>query len=84
MQNVSSLLKPGTDAKSFNIGMRRTEGVAGRQPQLLLAVTSSSPVDALRPGQPAEAEKFFPQVLSDAARTSKSLSAVARYFMLEK
>jgi hypothetical protein len=49
-----------------------------------MAVTSSSPVDALRPGQSAEAEKFFPQVLSDAARTGKSLSAVARYFMLEK
>jgi serine/threonine-protein kinase len=84
VQNVSSLLKLGTDAKSFNIGMRRTEGAAGRQPQLLMAVTSSSPVDALRPGQSAEAEKFFPQVLSDAARTGKSLSAVARYFMLEK
>jgi hypothetical protein len=84
VQNVSSLLKQGTDAKSFNIGMRRTEGAAGRQPQLLIAVTSSSPVDALRPAQPAEAEQFFPRVLSDAARSSKSLSAVARYFMLEK
>jgi hypothetical protein len=84
VQNVSSLLKPGTDAKSFNIGMRRTEGAAGRQPQLLIAVTSPAPVDSLRPGQPAEAEKFFPQVLSDAARSGKSLSAVARYFMLEK
>jgi Protein kinase domain len=84
VQNVSSLLKPGTDAKSFNIGMRRPEGAAGRQPQLLIAVTSSSPVDALRPAQPAEAEQFFPRVLSDAARSSKSLSAVARYFMLEK
>jgi hypothetical protein len=86
VQNVSGLLKPGTDAKSFNIGMRRTEGAAGRQPQLLIAVTSPSPVDSLRPGQPAQAEKFFPQVLSDAARSGKvtSLSAVARYFMLEK
>jgi len=84
VQNLSSQLKPGTDAKSFNIPMRRAEGAAGRQPQLLIAVTSSSPVDALRPGQPAEAEQFFPRVLTDAARSSKSLSAVARYFMLEK
>jgi Protein kinase domain len=84
VQNVSSLLKRGTDAKSFNIGMRRTEGAAGRQPQLLIAVTSPSPVDSLRSGQPTEAETFFPQVLSDAARSGKSLSAVARYFMLEK
>jgi eukaryotic-like serine/threonine-protein kinase len=84
VQNVSSQLKPGTDAKSFSIPVRRPEGAAGRQPQLLIAVTSSSPVDALRPGQPAEAEQFFPRVVGDAARSSKSLSAVARYFMLEK
>jgi serine/threonine protein kinase len=84
VQNVSSLLKPGTDAKTFNVGMRRTEGAAGRQPQLLIAVTSPSPVDALRLGQPADAEQFFPRVLSDASRSGSSLSAVARYFMLEK
>jgi serine/threonine protein kinase len=84
VQNVSSRLKPGTDAKTFNIDIRRTDGASGRQPQLLIAVTSSSPVEALRLGQPAGVEQFFPRVLSDAARSGTSLSAVARYFMLEK
>jgi serine/threonine protein kinase len=84
VQNVSNLLKSGTDAKTFNIGMRRTEGGAGRQPQLLIAVASSSPVAALRLQQPAEAEQFFANAVSDAARSGKSVSAVARYFMLEK
>jgi serine/threonine-protein kinase len=84
VQNVSNQLMPGTDAKTFSIGIRRTEGIAGRQQQLLMAVASSSPVEALRAAQPTGAEQFFPRVLSDAARSNTSLSAVARYFMLEK
>jgi serine/threonine protein kinase len=84
VKNVSNQLKSGTDAKTFNIGMPRTEGAAGRQPQLLIAVASSSSIDAIQLRQPAEAEQFFPNVLSDAARSGKTLSAVARYFMLEK
>ena len=83
VQNISNLLKPGTDAKTFNIGMRRTEGVAGRQPQLLVAVASASPIEALQPARPAKAEQFFSRALDDAARSGTSLSAMARYFMLE-
>jgi serine/threonine-protein kinase len=84
VKNVSSQLKSGTDAKTFNIEMPGSEGTAGRQPQLLIAVASSAPIDAIQLRQPAEAEQFFPSVLSDAARSGKSLSAVARYFMLER
>jgi serine/threonine-protein kinase len=84
VKNVSNQLKSGTDAKTFNISMPGSDGTAGRQPQLLIAVASSAPVDAIQVRQPAEAEQFFPNVLSDAARSGKSLSAVARYFMLEK
>jgi hypothetical protein len=84
VKNVSNQLKSGTDAKTFNIGMPGTDGTAGRQPQLLIAVASSAPIDAIQLKQPAEAEQFFPNVLNDAARSGKSLSAVARYFMLER
>jgi serine/threonine-protein kinase len=83
VQNISSQLKPGVDAKTFNLGMRRTEGAAGRQPQLLIAVASPSPASALQLARPAEAEQFFSRALSEAARSGTSLSAVARYFMLE-
>ena len=85
VQNVSHLLKPGTDAKTFQIGMQRSEGAAGgRQPQLLMAITTVSPVASLRPGQPTSAEKFFANVLNEATRAGQSLGATARYFMLEK
>jgi serine/threonine-protein kinase len=82
VQNVA--LKSGTDAKTFNVSMRRNEGDAGRQPQLLIAVASSSPIDALRLRQPTDAEQFFANLLSNATRSNTSMTAVARYFMLEK
>jgi serine/threonine-protein kinase len=76
-------LKPGTAAKTFEINMPRAEGGTGRQPQLLVAIASPAPIDALKPGPPAEAEAFFQRVLSDAARAGKPLSAAGRYFTLE-
>ena len=84
VQNLSNLLKSGTDAKTFNIGMKRPEGTTGRQPQLLIAVASPSPVSALQQSGPAKADQFFARVLGDAASSGTPLSAVARYFMLEQ
>jgi serine/threonine protein kinase len=84
VQNVSNLLKPGTDAKTFNIGMKRPEGVTGRQPQLLIAVASAPPINALQTSEPAKADQFFGRVLSEAANSGAQLSAAARYFVLEK
>ena len=84
VQILSHLLKAGTDAKTFTIGMQRTEGSAGRRPQLLIAIASTSPLAALRPGQPTSADGFFLNVLNEAARTGQPLSATARYFMLER
>jgi Protein kinase domain len=84
VQNISSLLKAGTDAKTFKIGMKRAEGVAGRQPQLLIAVTSSSPLNALQPGEPAKADQLFGRLLSEASSSGAQLSAAARYFVLDQ
>ena len=83
VQNVSNMLKQGTDAKSFSIGMQRA-GAAGSQPQLLLAVTSPRPLDALRPAGPVAADQFFPAVLSAAERSGQNVAATVRYFKLER
>ena len=83
VQNVSQLLKPGTDARTFKIGMQRADQNGGRQPQLLIAIASAAPFASLGPGQPVAAEDFFRNVLSEAARSGGSLSATGRYFMLE-
>jgi Protein kinase domain len=81
VQNVSHLLKSGLDAKTFNIGMRR-EALSGSQPQLLIAVATARPFDALRP--PAQAGPFFTAVLAEADKTRQVVSAAARYFKLEQ
>jgi serine/threonine-protein kinase len=83
VQPLSQLLKPGTDAKTFKIGMQRAEGGGGRQPQLLIAIATTSPLAALASGQPVAAEQFFRNVLDEAARSRQPLSATGRYFMLE-
>jgi serine/threonine-protein kinase len=83
VQNVSYALKDGTDAKTFSLGMQRTEG-AGGQPQLLLAVASPRLLEALRPSRPVPADQFFLLVQSEAARAGLTLSATARYFKLER
>jgi serine/threonine-protein kinase len=84
VQNLSSLLKPGTDAKSFSIGMQQRDGVTGSQPQLLVAVTSAQALRGLRPGRPVAAAEFFPAALSEAERSGQTLRATARYFKLEQ
>jgi serine/threonine-protein kinase len=83
VQNVSYALKDGIDAKTFSLGMQRTEGAAG-QPQLLLAVASPRLLEALRPSRPVPADQFFLLAQSEAARAGLTLSATARYFKLER
>jgi hypothetical protein len=83
VQNISALLKDGIDAKSFSIGLQRTDG-AGGQPQLLMAVASPRVIDALRPSGPVQADQFFLLAQSEAARSGLTLSASARYFKLER
>jgi serine/threonine-protein kinase len=83
VQNVTYLLKDGTDAKTFSLGMQRVEG-AGGQPQLLMAVASARIIDALRPAKPMQADQFFLLALSEADRAGLKLSATTRYFKLER
>ncbi len=83
VQNVSYALKDGTDAKSFSLGMQRTEG-AGGQPQLLMAIASPRLIEALRPSRPVQADQFFLLALSESRRANLTLSANARYFKIER
>ncbi len=82
--NVTGLLKPGTDAKSFTIGMSKTDGTTGSQPQLLVAVASTRPLNMLRPSGPAGADQVFPAALAEAQRSGDPAAATARYFRLER
>jgi hypothetical protein len=83
VQNVSRLLKPGT-TKTFTISLRDIARASDRQPQLLIVVASPLPLDALRFDRPVEADRLFSAVLTEAARRSQPVAAMARYFKLEQ
>jgi len=82
VQNLSSLLKPGTDSMSFTIGLQRNQADAA--PQLLMAIASSHVLESLRTPQPVAADIFFPQALKDARKVNVPVTATARFFKLEK
>jgi Protein kinase domain len=84
VQNVSALLKPGIDAKSFSIGMRKADSTSGSQPQLLVAAASVRPLNALRPSGAAAADQMFPAALIEVERGGQPVAVSARYFRLER
>jgi serine/threonine-protein kinase len=85
VQNLSYLLKPGTDALSFAIDMKRSEsGLGANVPQLVMAVATPRVLDSLRQPTATPADQFFLQVLSEAQRANVSINAAARYVTIQK
>jgi serine/threonine-protein kinase len=85
VQNMSYLLKPGTDALSFAIDIPRSDDTAsGPQPQLVMAVATPRVLDSLRQPRPTPADQFFLQALSEAQRANITINASARYFTIQK
>jgi serine/threonine-protein kinase len=84
VQNVSNLLKPGIDAKTFSIGLQQRPDATGSLPQLLVAVASPRPLQTLQSSQPAGADQLFPALLSEATRSGQTLGVAARYFRLDR
>ncbi len=81
VQNLSYLLKPGTDSLSFSIGIQRGGGSDG--PQLVMAVTTPQVLDSLRQPRPMAADTFFLQAVSEAQRNNVPMATAARYFRLK-
>ncbi|MBS0529540.1 MAG: serine/threonine protein kinase, partial [Proteobacteria bacterium] len=82
VQDLSPLLKPGTDSMSFSIGLQRNQPDAA--PQLLMAVASTNPMQSLSIPQPVAADILFPQALQEAKAVNSTITATARFFKLEK
>jgi eukaryotic-like serine/threonine-protein kinase len=82
VQDISALLKPSGDTRTFNLRLQRT-GAAGAQPQLLVAVLSGRPLATLQGAQATPADQLFPLALTEAARTGHAIAASVRYFKLD-
>jgi hypothetical protein len=83
VQNVTHLLKPGAASKAFTIVRRDIAWASAGQPQLLIVIASRLPLDTLRFDRPIAADRLFPAVLGEAARTRQPVAAMARYFKIE-
>jgi serine/threonine protein kinase len=81
VQNLSYLLKPGTDSLSFAIAIPRSGG--GDGPQLVMAVTTTQLLASLRQPKPMAADTFFLQAVSEAQRNNVAIATAARYFRLK-
>ena len=85
VQNMSYLLKPGTDSLSFAIDIPRSENAGGGTlPQLVMAVATPRVLDSLRQPRPTPADQFFLQAFSEAQRANLTINASARYFTVQK
>lgn len=85
VQNLSYYLKPGTDALSFSIEMKRSEeGLGSSVPQLIMAVATPRVLDSLRQPRPTSGDQFFLQVLSEAQRAGMTINASVRYITIKK
>ena len=83
VENLTSLLRAtGGGTMSFTIGMQKDPGPG--QPELLFAVVSSKPLEALKPAQLGSADQVFAQLIAEALQTGQSLNVSAKYFKLEK
>lgn len=84
VQNMSYLLRPGTDSLSFSIELPRSDSPKSNVPQLLMAVATPRVLDSLRQPVPTPADQFFLQALSEAQRANIAMNASARYFTTQK
>jgi len=81
VHNLSRLLRPAGAGKAFRV--RLDLSGTGSQPQLLLAIASTQPIDVLKQADAAKAAVVFPRVLDEAARSGLSLAVAAKHFRLE-
>jgi hypothetical protein len=85
VQNISYLLKPGTDSLAFSLEVPRlSDGAAANVPQLIMAVATPRVLDSFRQPRPTPADQFFFQALSEAQRANVVINASARYFVTQK
>jgi hypothetical protein len=84
VQNVSRLLKPDRSGKSFTIAYPDLGKGAAGQPQLLIAIATLKPFEALRFDGAVAATRLFLALLAEGLRTNQPVAAAARYFKVEE
>jgi TIR domain len=82
VHSLTKMLKPSDNDKTFTVGIQKNDpGPA--QPQLLFAIVSSKPMEALKlPSDGQAAETVFANVGAEALQNGLMLNVSAKYFTL--
>src|SRR5258708_4920064 len=82
VRNLTNMLRTTANTKSFNIQVQKS-GRERAQPNLLLAIAESKPLEALTRASLGSADQVFGQLLVEALRDGQTLSVSAKFFTLE-
>ena len=86
--SLTSLLKGDGDPRSFTIGLKREDAGAPKL-QLIFALVTNKPLEALKPAQPGSmevgtADQVFARVLDEGLKAGLSINVSVKSFSLEK
>jgi len=81
VHNLTRLLRSGSGSKMFHVQLDLSG--TGSQPQLLMAVASTQPINALKQAETGNAAVVFPRVLAEANSAGLTLAVAAKHFRLE-
>jgi eukaryotic-like serine/threonine-protein kinase len=79
--NATARLRAAGQTMTFSLELGKTPGPP--VPQLVFAIASSKPLEALKLPPDARAEQVFPQVLTEASQRGLTLNVSVKYFMLQ-
>ena len=74
VEKLRSLLTPSAQAR------RNSQG--GAQPQLLVAVVSDLPIEALKPAALDKADRLFGVIFAETQQANNMVNAAVKYFEL--
>jgi hypothetical protein len=75
VEKLRSLLTPS--------GQTRRNSQEGVQPQLLVAIVSGLPIEALKPAVLDKADRLFGVIFAETQQANNMVNAAVKYFKLE-
>ncbi|MBL8587446.1 MAG: hypothetical protein JNK46_02860, partial [Methylobacteriaceae bacterium] len=81
-QNITALLR-NAGARSFNLRVERAKAGGGPKPQLIVAIASAQPLQALRSQRGVPADRMFPAALAEAQQRGQPIGVSVRAYNLD-
>jgi serine/threonine-protein kinase len=83
VHNLTNFLRPEGELHRFSIPLPKA-GTPGEQPQLLVALATSQPLESINSATVLNAASFFPPLLAQLEQKHEQLGVAALYFKLDR